>query len=474
MFREKERDDTVLHIAVEESLRTAVKFICDPTLEIGCHLMTTNNKEMNTPLHVAVKHYNPKVLKTLLQAVQKDMVFGPNILNLTPVQLAVESATLDGKTECLKQLLGHLGHKYTDPTMHNGNGETPLHQACKYLLDQYLKEKKKVLPDSLENDSEELVCKKNDEFKRQQKKRLKQIKNNCHPLLNLLLTHMIDLLPPEMNNLPIGTILHYFALLDYAEGIKTIASRIPRVDPMNGGGGILAKFVPESGLIKGLIDMKNEKGETALHVSSSHKSFSAGRELVRLGADVNARCEETLQTPLHVLLNFEKGECNLEQEDEEEALPLILDLLDYGANPLLSSVHKLDPKGDNAGKRMPLFYATARRNSQVILNHFSRFLSELFKCGVVLAVIGASDFNSGSFLSQIIFKMLVCLRTSELETNYDVWKDSFILLCRTCEDADSLARLIEAAINAGADMIFEKQIVESLKLKTGECTPHIR
>jgi hypothetical protein len=140
-------------------------------------------------------------------------------------------------------------------------------------------------------------------------------------------------------------------LLHYpCEQGKMFGSLVPPTGPAEAEARIEAR-------LKFLLDLKDNKGRTPLHLAASAGAADVAREMSELGADVNA-LDNFNRTPLHLAAKFARA----------EALDV---LLEFGADPGLvreklwevASPQGKDELGDSAFVRRVVMRAVFRRES---------------------------------------------------------------------------------------------------------------
>jgi ankyrin repeat protein len=197
------------------------------------------NKKGDSPLHLAAGQGHLNCLETLL-------AHDPNLLEFVnpyngyyPIHSAVSSLQLECASMLLKYEVNRpLGKQYDNLVA----GQTAYFRATKqHALDRL----RPIHP--VDSEGAKLV--------------------KVHAMLDLLLAHMPPFYP-ELHNIvdgELGSVLHYFAALDYSAGINQLAIA-PHYYPLN---------------------IKNLHGETPLLLAIKSNSFATAHQLLALNVDID-------------------------------------------------------------------------------------------------------------------------------------------------------------------------------------------
>ncbi len=327
-FTDPESGDTALHLAINDGLVYAAEYLIE---NVNTEYLSAENAKGDSALHFAVKKNLPGIVKMVLLKAPRGVELRANSYGYTPPQVAAFLR----QQSCLEELVRHNDGLRTTRV---GERDTLLHVACKSIYVEYIEYRNTL-------DSSDLTS----SALRQQAARLAELREKGVKLVDLLLSPDHD--PDDLTTAQeqsLGSVLHYFALLDHADGIRRIAS--------------IASIVPKKLF---LLDSANDLGMTPLHVSCLLKAKSAGTELLRLGASARARCQDE-KTPLHYLLEEGVTETNLNLVQT-----LVEELLLKGADPIASDHPQEDYDTD---ERTPLYYAIQTKFETVIAECLRFFL----------------------------------------------------------------------------------------------------
>lgn len=118
-----------------------------------------------------------------------------------------------------------------------------------------------------------------------------------------------------------------------------------------------AAFEPLTRAGFGVNDKGGEGGRTPLHIAAGHGAAAAAKELIRLGANTDARCADGF-TPMHYAAQYAK-------ETDDKKFETIKILLDAGADPHAKDAFGLEPINWLATKQAQRrFFALAGEESE--------------------------------------------------------------------------------------------------------------
>ena len=375
-----------------------------------------------------------KYLAAYLPADQAEIIEERNVINFTPVQMAAK--TLHYKALSALQAAG------ADVKILSASNETLLHIACTAIIkrDQSLNpcnvlsviyDTENVCADfEVRSDIHGNVTSydiRGDDYNERSReilvgyrRTLDEFKREHFPLLELIIScirsspSLFLQLDQEGQNgvLGHGCIAHYFALLDYAEGIRLI----------------LQTLSPERH--REFVNNEGHLGFSPLILCAKYRNVEAGSAFLEGGAEPNCQTTPSLPhefrrekgwTPLHYILEG-VTEANL-----EKILPFLDELLGREA----------DPTKEDSYDESALMYALRSRKHQASKE-------------VVIIVLCLTYSINNLILNifQVLIKLLGHADRSWLQIRDDAGLDIFRYACSTC-DASSIEKLIVV----GADLM---------------------
>ncbi len=279
--------------------------------------LDARNANDDTPMHFAAEKGHSNVLESLIKHGSK-AIEAKNRYGFTPLQVA--AITLH--TECIESLV-KAGANHLVMTDEN---ETLLHLACKALLCKVLTIKDTMtsklesipeevinnggvdedVPDDDGSDESTSYCRNLEEAVKARENEMLHSNYHCLSLLIELFKKNPDFLEIE-DRVPTspGYILHYFASLNFVDGVRLITNEPFLVTP----------------------NSVNKNGLSALWIASWYNMTRLGILLLDRGAEANFRDPERGFTPLHCAI------FGYHINRVQETVDFVDALLEHGANP---------------------------------------------------------------------------------------------------------------------------------------------
>ena len=267
------------------------------------------NKDGNTALHLSVQYGFVNITESLVKN-DWDLEVS-NQVGLSPLQLAALKCHIPSLEILFKHKANHL--------VLTKRQETILHLACYSTLSKILSIKddlrSQLENEPLENNTD-LNC---HNIESQAKTKEQEIQSEAFPCLEMILEKFKknpDVLEIEdtLETSP-GGILHYFACLNYVEGVKILVQEPFLISP----------------------NVLNKNHLSPLWIASWHNRTTLGQVLLEYGADPDVQDSQIGYTPLHcAILGYHIDRVT-------ETCNFIEALLDQGANPRI-----MDKSGETA------------------------------------------------------------------------------------------------------------------------------